>query len=232
VVLASAVVATPAAAPAGAPGRSEAVAAPGGCVDPCLFVGIVRVGTGRVVSDPPGLDCGSDCWFDYFQIYPDTVRFTPVEGTLQAWEGCPEQVGAACVIPVDNGTYCLRAIFAGTGQTPVPEGCRVLGWMPPPFPPPPPPALPPPPPAWDARCTIPGSPVRDVMRGTPRRDVICGRGGNDVIYGLRGADLLRGGPGNDTLYGGAGADRLDGGTGRDRARRDPRDRARSVERRF
>jgi len=66
------------------------------------------------------------------------------------------------------------------------------------------------------KCTIVGTPGRDVLHGTPRADVICGRGGNDVLVGLGGNDVLIGGPGNDTLEGGAGNDLLIGGPGSDR----------------
>jgi Ca2+-binding RTX toxin-like protein len=128
---------------------------------------------------------------------------------------------------------------------------------PPPPPPPPPPApLPPPPPPPPGppvsreprtllgyRCTVMGTPRRDVLTGTKHRDVICGLGGNDTLRGLggndvliggagsdrlvggrgkdlligeRGADLMLGRKGNDRMRGGDGADRMDGGSGPDR----------------
>jgi uncharacterized repeat protein (TIGR01451 family) len=100
-----------------------------------------------------------------------------------------------------------------------------------------------------SRCTISGTPGRDVLRGTPGRDVICGLGGNDVLRGLAGDDVLRGGAGKDRLVGGKGSDVMQGGAGRDvllardrirdvvlggkgtdRAKFDKRDRVRLVER--
>jgi RTX calcium-binding nonapeptide repeat (4 copies) len=103
-----------------------------------------------------------------------------------------------------------------------------------------------------ARCTIVGTPRRDVLTGTSRRDVICGRGGNDsirarggsdTVFGGRGRDRIHGGPGRDVLFGGPGADVIyardrnrdviRGGPGVDRARVDPRiDRIKSIARLF
>jgi hypothetical protein len=65
------------------------------------------------------------------------------------------------------------------------------------------------------KCTVVGTPGRDVLHGTPHRDVICGRGGADRLLAGAGRDLLRGGPGNDNLHGGPGRDLLNGGTGND-----------------
>lgn len=74
------------------------------------------------------------------------------------------------------------------------------------------------------RCTIVGTPGRDVIRGTSHKDVICGLEGDDVIYGNGGSDVIYAGPGSDVVYGGdgndvifagAGDDRVEGGTGDD-----------------
>jgi Tol biopolymer transport system component len=99
------------------------------------------------------------------------------------------------------------------------------------------------------RCTIIGTPGRDVLVGTRANDVICGLGGDDVLRGGGGYDTLDGGAGNDTidggaaddlLFGGRGADllhardrrrdRLDGGAGTDRAECDVADWVTLVER--
>jgi Ca2+-binding RTX toxin-like protein len=71
------------------------------------------------------------------------------------------------------------------------------------------------PPEHPLRCTITGTPGRDVLRGTPGNDTICGLGGNDLIIGGDGDDILIGGPGDDTLLGGRGHDVLIGGLGDD-----------------
>ena len=81
------------------------------------------------------------------------------------------------------------------------------------------------------RCTITGTPGRDVLVGTARHDVICGLGGNDLLDGGLGNDVLDGGAGSDVLLGGPGndllrawdgtRDRIDGGPGRDHAWVDP-----------
>ena len=65
------------------------------------------------------------------------------------------------------------------------------------------------------KCTIKGSPKKDVLRGTRKSDVICGRSGNDRIRGLGGDDLIIGGPGKDRVWGGQGDDQLKGGGGSD-----------------
>ena len=65
------------------------------------------------------------------------------------------------------------------------------------------------------RCTITGTPGRDVLVGTAGHDVICGLGGNDLLDGGLGNDVLIGGAGNDSLEGGAGSDVLLGGPGND-----------------
>jgi len=62
-------------------------------------------------------------------------------------------------------------------------------------------------------CTVLGTDRNDFLRGTPGPDLICGLGGDDTILAL-----------------GGGRDVVDGGPGRDRARVDPRDRVRRVER--
>jgi len=98
------------------------------------------------------------------------------------------------------------------------------------------------------RCTVVGTPARDILRGTSRDDVICGLGGDDVLRGGAGEDLLDGGAGSDsstggggddTMVGGAGddtfeaidgfRDSVDGGAGRDRAHVDPNDWVSSIE---
>jgi hypothetical protein len=76
-------------------------------------------------------------------------------------------------------------------------------------------ALPAPAGAAQSKCTILGTPGKDVLHGTPGADVICGRGGNDILAGAGGNDILIGGAGNDKLEGGPGDDMLIGGGGSD-----------------
>jgi Ca2+-binding RTX toxin-like protein len=70
-------------------------------------------------------------------------------------------------------------------------------------------------PSSSPRCTVTGTPGRDVLVGTAGRDVLCGLGGADLLDGGLGNDVLVGGPGNDSLEGGAGSDTLLGGKGND-----------------
>jgi Ca2+-binding RTX toxin-like protein len=98
---------------------------------------------------------------------------------------------------------------------------------------------------------IGGTAGRDVLVGTAGDDRLCGRGGNDVLRGGRGNDTLIGGGGRDKLVGGSGKDRFSGGAGNDtilardrlaeivagnggfdRARVNPTDIRRSIERLF
>ena len=71
------------------------------------------------------------------------------------------------------------------------------------------------PPDKASRCTIIGTPKRDVLRGTNKADVICGRGGADRLKGRLGRDTLIGGAGADALIAGGGGDKLRGDRGRD-----------------
>jgi Ca2+-binding RTX toxin-like protein len=78
--------------------------------------------------------------------------------------------------------------------------------------------------AWEAACTIVGTPQDDVLVGTEGSDRICGLGGDDTIhggdgidtiFGGRGDDAIGGDDGNDVLIGGTGSDLLEGGLGSD-----------------
>ena len=101
------------------------------------------------------------------------------------------------------------------------------------------------------RSVVLGGPGRDILRGgeagsrligggggdtligDTRRDVISGGDGDDDIRGGFGRDVLRGQAGADTFYArGDFRDRVLGGKGRDRARVDPVDFVRSIERFF
>jgi RTX calcium-binding nonapeptide repeat (4 copies) len=229
------------------------------CADPCFLIGVTKVGTGTVTSNPAGIDCGQFCTADF--ISAPNVWLTATGGTIYGWhvtggdEACAAIDGNKCLLE-SNGAitgYCVVVLFENVA--------------PPPCNPPPAPSSPPPPPPADTNppplgspCTIRGSNGPDVVNGTPGDDVICGLGGNDTIYGGGGHDLLVGGKGNDKLYGRAGNDRLvggpgkdvlnggagadtfhardrvrdvvNGGPGRDRARVDWLDAVRSIERRF
>jgi Ca2+-binding RTX toxin-like protein len=89
---------------------------------------------------------------------------------------------------------------------------------------------------------IGGTAGHDVLVGTNGNDALCGRGGNDVLRGRGGNDRLVGGPGRDRMVGGGGSDTLlardrfrdvvKGGAGFDRARVNPSDVRRSIERLF
>lgn len=65
------------------------------------------------------------------------------------------------------------------------------------------------------KCTIHGTPGRDLLHGTHGPDVICGAGGADRIYGGAGNDVILGGAGSDHLSGGPGRDIEKGGRGND-----------------
>ena len=191
--------------------------------DPCTFIWVVRVGTGRVASNivtnqGVPLDCGTICQGDFYGYDVSEVELTATPATsFRGWEGCPtEPTTNRCAVPLTlTGTvHCVTARFA--------TGTEVAGTCPSPGQPPPPPGpqSPPPPtggglPGADAECRVFGTPRADVLRGTPADDRICGGGGNDTLYGGGGDDLLRGGTGNDTVYGEKGRDRVLGEAGSD-----------------
>jgi len=52
-----------------------------------LTVEKVGAGTGRVTSDPPGIDCGTDCSEAYPYGTEVTLTAVPEEGSVAAWEG-------------------------------------------------------------------------------------------------------------------------------------------------
>jgi hemolysin type calcium-binding protein len=249
------------------PGSSarELTAAPAeSCAAAPCFVSVTKIGsgTGRVTSEPAGLDCGSTCFLVTDEFASMTLVASPASGSVfTGWAGdCRAVSGNRCELYFDTAKE-MTAIFDLVGSSPT---------VPP---------LGPPAPAADptvrdhppvgSRCTIVGSARGEVLRGTPGQDVICGRGGNDTIYGGEGhdlviggygndrlngqggreyvvggpgADVLRGGGRDDELFGGRGADVLfardgvpdlvHGGPGRDRARADRVDGLRAVERRF
>jgi Tol biopolymer transport system component len=154
-------------------------------------------------------------------------------GTESTWEvGARFAPGGKQIVFVSDATgesQVYTASASGTGMKRLTGLARILS-------------------STGRRCTLIGTPGRDVLRGIGRDDVICGLGGDDILYGGGGDDLvdggpgtdeITGGPGDDTMLGGAGTDRfdavdgfrdsLDGGAGRDRARIDPNDWISSIE---
>jgi len=224
-VLAFFALATPASArPSDSVTFGDTAAARDACGDPCVFVWVVRTGSGRVTSNlgdgsNPYIDCGTRCQADVYAWVDSVVLTATGGGGFRGWEGCPTPTsGNTCTIPMIGAFVCVKAYFL--------SGSEVVGACPPPAPPPPPgtgPQTPPPPPpsqtngppGLGAPCRIRGTPYADTLRGTSYNDVICGAAGNDRIYGGGGHDLLRGGGGNDRIYGQAHRDRLAGEAGSD-----------------
>jgi hypothetical protein len=192
------------------PEREAAGAAP--TCDPCVFVFVERygTGTGRIVSDERDnegllLDCGTRCNADFVTYDVSWITLRPATGNFLGWNGCPDQVGSTCRIPLDGTIVCARAFF-DAADAPLQAGrCPAPGTPPPPPPPPTPPPV-------TGVCSNEGGygSGPDVVRGTFQNEILCGGGGNDRVYGGGGDDLLRGGPGNDRLYGQAGRDKLYG----------------------
>jgi Ca2+-binding RTX toxin-like protein len=80
---------------------------------------------------------------------------------------------------------------------------------------------------------IRGTAGSNTLIGTRGNDALCGLGGSDTLKGLSGKDRLVGGRGNDTIISRDAYRDVDvGGPGHDRARVDPRDKLRSIERTF
>jgi hypothetical protein len=178
------------------------------------MVYVTRHGVGKVTSDLGGIDCGAICEGAYGE--GERVTLTPIPDpgyVFLGWRGCPAtSEDGRCVI-LTLGTDCIEATFTGDGSTPTPWACG--GTQGPGVPIADPNAGPIDHPPLGTRCTILGSPGRDVIQGTPGIDVICGGGGNDRIYGGAGHDLILGGKGNDRLNGGAGREHIRGGPGED-----------------
>ncbi len=183
---------------------------------PTLTVTKAGTGTGTVTSQPPGIDCGTDCSEEYAaapsgQGQTVVLTATPnADQTFAGWGGACQGTQTECEV-VMSEDRTVSATFNGTGgpdpqPTPSPE--------PQPTPQPTPPedigVAPTPTPAAAPTPTPFGSIRADVFVGTPKADIFRARAGDDVLRGRRGNDLLCGESGQDDVRGEAGNDRLYG----------------------
>ena len=81
---------------------------------PVAMLSAVAVGSGRVVSNPGGINCGTDC----SEAYPigTTVTLTAVPAysmRLAAWEGACSGVAPTCIITVSSAAT-VTASFVST----------------------------------------------------------------------------------------------------------------------
>lgn len=168
-------------------------------------IGVARLGLGTVVSSPAGISCGAVCQIGFFEGEVVTLTAMPDPGqSFVRWTGCQPTTEPRCSIEVWD-LECVIVEFTGGGHRAAPN-CTALSQPTPPTPDHPPPG---------SRCTISGTPGRDVLRGTARSDVVCGRGGDDTLHAGTGHDLVVGGSGDDRAYGGNGRDYVVGGPGND-----------------
>ena len=163
---------------AAVPGAGAETPSHASCSGPCELVLTVRgTGTGRVTSEPAGIDCTADCYAAYAPAAVVRLTATPDAGSwVSGWSGCSTQTATTCSVTMPAADVLVRAVFD-----------RVGGAVTPPTDPVPPPASPPPPPPpvavagpW-SRCTVFGTAGDDVLVGTAGRDVVCGFGGADTV---------------------------------------------------
>jgi len=146
-------------------------------------------GMGQVTSDPPGIDCPSDCQEPFSAGTEVVLTAAPEFGSaLLTWSACSR--GDTCTVTVDGELEVVATfdviVFPALCVPNVNHICGTAG--------------------------------DDVLIVDPDADfpvTVMGGGGDDWIIGGRRADVLRGGDGADHLFGGRGNDSLYGGAGRD-----------------
>lgn len=167
---------------------------------PTLSVSVT--GSGSVVGDPGGIDCGDVCSAGLAAGTEVALSATPTRGwRFDGWSGqCKGK--DSCLVVVEEPTD-IRASFVRNltvkASFPTPQLRALVS-------------------ETKLGQLIIGTPGADRLKGGPGADIIYGLGGNDLIDGGGGADLIIGGPGNDNLKGGTGNDRLLGGAGSDELR--------------
>jgi alpha-tubulin suppressor-like RCC1 family protein len=78
-----------------------------------LILSVTRSGggSGSVSSNPPGINCGTDCSEIYDSSSTVTLTATPANGsTLARWIGCDAVSGATCTVTMNNAR-AVTAIF-------------------------------------------------------------------------------------------------------------------------
>ncbi|MAT42331.1 MAG: hypothetical protein CL609_08325 [Anaerolineaceae bacterium] len=76
-----------------------------------LNISVDGTGTGIVVSDPAGINCGTDCTQDYDHNTLVTLTATPNLGsTFNGWSGACTNATGNCVIRIDEAKF-VRATF-------------------------------------------------------------------------------------------------------------------------
>ncbi|HEY4483947.1 MAG TPA: hypothetical protein VI752_02075 [Candidatus Paceibacterota bacterium] len=70
--------------------------------DPTLTVSKTGTGTGLVVSNPAGINCGSDCNNIYTRNSSVILTATPDANTSITWSGCNSVSGMICTVTVDQ----------------------------------------------------------------------------------------------------------------------------------
>lgn len=95
-----------------------------------LTISKLGSGTGRVVSDPAGIDCGNDCREDYPLDTSVTMNAIPDQGSaFSGWSGGTSSSATACAVTVDRN-MSIVATFNRT-NTPAPISPRDNSDLPP-----------------------------------------------------------------------------------------------------
>jgi M6 family metalloprotease-like protein len=74
-------------------------------------------GTGKVTSDPKGIDCGVDCAFDFVSGVKATLTAIPGSGSVfDGWTGCDKISGDTCTVTMVIKKF-VTAAFKPTGDS-------------------------------------------------------------------------------------------------------------------
>lgn len=99
------------------------LAASGSCAagSVCVAVNLAGTGSGSVISDPIGIDCGSTCSAEFAPGSTVTLTATPADGsTFDHWGGACSGSGTTCSIILDRKATVTAAFALIPAPTPSP----------------------------------------------------------------------------------------------------------------
>ena len=102
-------------------GPDSQVVDQGGPGQPLFTLTVNKVGSGRVTSDPAGINCGADCTEDYVKYTDVTLTAHPgVKSYLASWGGDCTGSGITAQVTMDSDKTCTAAFGYPVGGIVVP----------------------------------------------------------------------------------------------------------------